>query len=154
MMTTNSASSRARSDDTFLGQVQRNLLAIISLVVALSALGYNTYRNELTETNRNVRSAGFEMLQELSELQLIADYAHYDKDTTQGNPITGWGRLLYMRDMSLLMSAEVVSGTELLTEVWGREWSTLHEEEVSNQRITEAINALRDQVRETITSLE
>jgi len=34
------------------GQIKNNLLAIISLVVAFSALGYNTWRNELTEHNR------------------------------------------------------------------------------------------------------
>ncbi|MCG8509145.1 MAG: aldehyde ferredoxin oxidoreductase C-terminal domain-containing protein, partial [Rhodospirillales bacterium] len=34
-------------------------LAVISLVVALTALGTNTWRNELTEYNRNIRHAGF-----------------------------------------------------------------------------------------------
>jgi hypothetical protein len=153
-MTGSSQQSSEKSSNSLLNQVQRNMLAIISLVVALSALGYNTYRNELTETNRNIRSAGFEMLQELAGLQLIADYAHYDKDAVQGNPIAGWGRLLYMRDMSQLVSLEVVAETENLTAVWGSEWSTLHEEEASNERITEAINTVRDQVRETITALE
>jgi len=153
-MTTEADQPGNRPAYTLGEQVQRNLLSIISLVVALSALGYNTYRNELTETNRNVRSAGFILLQELSELQLIADFAHYDKDVTRGNPISGWGRLLYMRDMSRLVSPEVMSGTETLIEVWGREWNSLHEEEESNKRITEAINTLREQVRVTITSLD
>jgi len=36
---------------TFREQIQRNLLAIISLAVAISALGYNTWRNETTEEN-------------------------------------------------------------------------------------------------------
>jgi hypothetical protein len=153
-MTTDTGQSNNQPSYTLAAQIQRNLLTIISLVVALSALGYNTYRNELTETNRNVRSAGFILLQELSELQLIADYAHYDKDTTKGNPIAGWARLLYMRDMSQLVSPQVAAGTESLIEVWGGEWSSLHEEEESNKRITEAINALRDQVRHTITSLD
>ena len=153
-MTIKTKSSMDRPASSLIMQVQRNMLSIISLVVAFSALSYNTYRNELTETNRNIRAAGFEMLHELAELQLIADYAHYDKDTMQGNPITGWGRLLYMRDMSLLMSLEVASETELLTKVWERESRTLHEDEESNKRITGAINVLRDQVRVTITALE
>ncbi len=37
-------------------QIKRNQLAIISLVVALIALGYNTWRNELTEENRTSHS--------------------------------------------------------------------------------------------------
>lgn len=139
---------------TLLQQVHRNLLAIISLVIAISALGYNTYRNELTEDNRNRRFAGFSMLQELSELQLLIDYAHYDKDTVKGNPITGWGHLLYLKDMSYLVSGEVAVETEALTKVWGLEWQTVRDDEASNQRVTAAISALRDQVRRTMESLD
>ncbi len=135
-------------------QVHANLLSIISLVVALTALGYNTYRNELTEHNRNIRSASFIILQELSQLQLIADHAHYEKNDAKGNPIDGWGRVLYMRDLSQLVSPEVMAGTEHLIEVWGRNWSKLESEEAANERITDAINALRDEVRVTITSLD
>jgi len=139
---------------TLLQQVHRNLLAIISLVVAVSALGYNTYRNELTEDNRNRRSAGFSMLQELSELQLLIDYAHYDKDTVKGNPISGWGHLLYLKDMSYLVSGEVVVETEALIKVWGLEWQMVRDDETSNRRVTAAINALRKQVRHSMLSLE
>jgi hypothetical protein len=139
---------------TLLQQVHRNLLAVISLVVAISALGYNTYRNELTEDNRNRRFAGFSMLQELSELQLLIDYAHYDKDTVKGNPIAGWGHLLYLKDMSYLVSGEVAVETKALTKVWGLEWQTVRDDEASNQRVTAAINALREQVRRTMESLD
>jgi hypothetical protein len=139
---------------TFLQQIHRNLLAIISLVVAMSALGYNTYRNELTEENRNIRSAGFSMLQELSELQLLIDYAHYDKDTVKGNPISGWGHLLYLKDMSYLVSSDVVVETEALIGIWGHEWETVRDDGASNRRVTAAIDTLRDQVRHTIASLD
>jgi hypothetical protein len=139
---------------TLLHQANKNLLAIISLVVALSALGYNTYRNELTEENRNVRFAGFALLQELAEMQQLIDYAHYDKDADKGNPITGWRHLLYVRDMSHLVSAEVVAETEALIQLWGDEWQTVRDDKTSNQRVTAGINALRDMVRKTMTSLE
>ena len=43
-------------------QLRRNAVALISLVVALSSLGYNTWRNEQTEANRNERQAAFEVL--------------------------------------------------------------------------------------------
>lgn len=139
---------------TLLQQIHRNLLAIISLVVAMTALGYNTYRNELTEENRNIRFAGFSILHELSELQLLIDYAHYDKDATRGNPISGWGHLLYVKDMSYLVSDEVVTGTEALITLWGREWHTVRDDETSNQRVTAGINALRNLVRHTMESLD
>jgi hypothetical protein len=140
--------------NTLLQQIHRNLLAIISLVVAMTALGYNTYRNELTEENRNIRFAGFSILQELSELQLLIDYAHYDKDTVKGNPITGWGHLLYVKDMSYLVSGEVVDETEALIKVWGHEWQTVREDKASNQRVTAGINGLRELIRHTMASLD
>jgi len=140
--------------NTLLQQIHRNLLAIISLVVAITALGYNTYRNELTEENRNIRFAGFSILQELSELQLLIDYAHYDKDTVKGNPITGWGHLLYVKDMSYLVSGEVVDETEALIKVWDNKWQTVRDDEESNQRVTAGINGLRELIRHTMASLD
>ena len=47
---------------TFREQLRSNAVALISLTVALSSLGYNTWRNERTEHNRNIRAAAFEIL--------------------------------------------------------------------------------------------
>lgn len=135
-------------------QIRQNMLAIISLIVAISALSYNTYRNELTELNRNKRSAGFELLKELNQLQLLIDYAHYDKDTEQGNPITGWGHVMYVKDMSHLISANVVADADHLGEIWAVEWETVYDNSASNQRITEGVNALRSRVRQEINALK
>ncbi|MEH6518906.1 MAG: hypothetical protein V7742_19685 [Halioglobus sp.] len=139
---------------SLMQQLHRNLLAVISLTVALTALGYNTYRNELSEANRNTRYAGFAMLQELAKLQLLADYAHYDSDPDKGNPITGWGQLLYLRDMGPLVSKEVLTETGALTEVWTNEWRTLRADEQSNQRVTAAIDKVREKVRRAISGLD
>ena len=54
--------------------LQANLLAIISLLIALASLSYNTWRNDATEQNRNQRAAGFALLQELAALQLLVDH--------------------------------------------------------------------------------
>jgi len=137
-----------------LNQVRDNLLAVISLVVAISALSYNTYRNELTELNRNKRHAGFELLKELNELQLLVDYAHYDKDSEQGNPISGWGHVMYVKDMSYLISASVVEDADKLGEIWAEEWESVHESKASNQHITAGVDALRSSVRYEINALK
>ena len=34
-------------------QLRRNTVALISIVIAVSSLSYNTWRNEKTEYNRN-----------------------------------------------------------------------------------------------------
>ena len=97
-------------------QIKRNQLAIISLAVALIALGYNTWRNELTEENRTIHEAGFEMLVHIGELQRITYLAHYDQDNIGGNPRKGWAEVLVLNDLGTLMPSEAYMRTEdLLT---------------------------------------
>jgi len=50
---------------TIRQQVRNNAVALISLLIALTSLGYNTWRNERTEHNRNSRTAAFEILTSL-----------------------------------------------------------------------------------------
>jgi len=137
-----------------LNQIQINSLSIISLIVALTALGYNTYRNELTEQNRNIRHAGFELLMELNELQLLTDFAHYGDDRKSANPIKGWSHILYINDMSYLISTQVSTQANLLQKTWTDEWETLHTNETSNKNITLAIKTLRNKVMDTMRRLD
>ena len=67
-----------------IDQVRNNAVAIISLVVALSGLGYNTWRNESTESNKNIRDAGLFMMKELTELQEVVLYARFDRSYSIG----------------------------------------------------------------------
>jgi hypothetical protein len=55
----------------FFDQIRRNAVALISLIIAVSSLSYNTWRNEKTEDNRNQRHAAFEVLLKLNELQQV-----------------------------------------------------------------------------------
>lgn len=77
-----------------LDQVKRNAVAIISLVVALSGLAYNTWRNESSEANKTTRDAGFFMMQELSELQETVLFARYDRDDERGDIKSGWSHVI------------------------------------------------------------
>ena len=46
-------------------QIHNNAVALISLVIAVSSLAYNTWRNETTEEQRNIRHAAFRVLENL-----------------------------------------------------------------------------------------
>src|SRR5256884_9706867 len=81
-------------------QLRDNAVALISLVVALGSLAYNTWRNERTEHNRNVRTAAFELLTRVAELERVVFLAQYDRDAAGGNPRTGWTYVLVIRDLS------------------------------------------------------
>ena len=65
-----------------IDQLKRNTVALVSIIIAVSSLSYNTWRNEKTEENRNQRLASFEVLLKLNELQQVIFYSHYDKDNS------------------------------------------------------------------------
>ena len=69
-----------------ISQIKANIVAIASIIVALTGMGYNTWRNEKTEINHNVRAAAFETLKNLGEAQTIIEYAHFKKDRTLRTP--------------------------------------------------------------------
>lgn len=137
-----------------LDQIRRNSVAIISLVVALSSLGYNTYRNEATENNRNIRTASFEVLKALGELQIIADHAHYEMDAVQGSSITGWGRVLLIRDLCRVISETTTDSSLELHKVWGNNWSGLGEQSDSIKAVTGQIDRVREDVLTALAALD
>ena len=128
-------------------QLRRNSLAIISLFVAFSALGYNTWRNEQTEHNRNIRQAGFEMLVHIGELQRITYLAHFDQDKVAGNPRKGWVEVLVLRDLARLMPAEGQIRSDALHEAWSKNWNGLgSDDDLAVAAIDNAINDLRNDI--------
>jgi hypothetical protein len=135
-------------------QLRNNSVALISLVVALSSLGYNTWRNERTERNRNVRTATFELLTKIAELQRVVYLAQYDRDPNGGNPRTGWTYVLVIRDLSTLVPAPVPARAAELQKVWSADWEGLgRDDERSVDHIDGAIDALRAATLATLTSL-
>lgn len=88
-------------------QDRTNAVALISLVVALAALGYSTWRNEITERNRNLRTAGFELLAEIGSLQQVVFYAHFNAGDARGDARMGWADVLTIEDLAALMPPEI-----------------------------------------------
>jgi len=131
----------------FTEQLQRNALALISLFVAFSALGYNTWRNEQTELNRNVRQAGFEILMHIGELQRITYLAHFDNDDVAGNPRKGWVEVLVLQDLARLMPDSGRIRSQQLHDAWNEHWSGLGgDDDFAVAAIDNAINDLRNDI--------
>ncbi|HSS47114.1 MAG TPA: hypothetical protein VLL03_06860 [Burkholderiales bacterium] len=139
---------------TISQQLHSNLVAIISLVVALSGLFYNNWREKVIEENRSIRIASFEVLKNLGELQLVVDYAHYQKNKQLGNPITGWGRVLLIKDLAQVIPDPVTKTTEELYRVWGAEFEKIESDEKSVERVTQAINTTRQSVLQALSQLK
>jgi hypothetical protein len=121
--------------------------------VALAGLGYNTWRNERTEENRNIRVASFEMLKTVGELQLIVDYAHFRKDQHMGDPTLGWGKVLFLRDLAQVVPEPVPEQTERLLSTWRDNWERIETDNGAVQRISGDIYNLRLRLLDTVHRL-
>jgi hypothetical protein len=126
-------------------QLRNNAVALISLAVAISSLGYNTWRNERTEHNRNVRTAAFEVLMRAGDLERVTFLAQYDRDRSAGSPRTGWTDVLAIRDLSALVPGSVPDRSAELLKVWGENWEGLgKDDETAVSRIDDAIGRVRE----------
>jgi hypothetical protein len=133
-------------NDSFREQVRRNAVALISIFIAVSSLSYNTWRNELTEYNRNQRLVSIELLLKLEELQELVFYNHYDRDTvTKGNPRSGWAIVLTTRDLAQILEQPLPESATALYSVWSNRWSDLGKPgDASAEAILESIQVVRD----------
>ena len=140
--------------NTFVEQLRRNAVALISLVVAVSSLSYNTWRNEATEDNRNLRVAAFEVLLKLGELQQVVFHVHYDRDLDKGNPRIGWAYVLTINDLAGILPDEMQDAAAALLQAWGENWEHLADSTVSLDIIMQALDATRSQTLVLLRSLE
>ena len=124
-------------------QLKANIVAITSVIVALTGMAYNTYRNERTEINHNVRAAAFETLKNLGEVQIVVDYAHFKKDRVRGDPRLGWGRMTLIHDLSQVLPAPGPEEADALLAAWRNNVDTLEDNSDSMIRITDEIQRLR-----------
>jgi len=135
-------------------QIRSNALALISLGVALTSVGYNTWRNERTEHNRNVRAATFQILTKLAEFERIVFLAQYDHDRAQGNPRIGWTDVIVIHDLASVAPAPLESKAASLREIWRANWEHLGEDdETSVDRIEAAVEELRQSALNALREL-
>ncbi len=109
---------------SILEQIRRNAVALISLVVAVTSLGYDTWRNEASEGNRNQRWASFELLLELGELHQVLDHLYYDRDIeNRGNPRKGWAIVDLIQGISIVIDDPIPARAQALHREWEDNWS-------------------------------
>jgi len=140
--------------NTIKSQIGRHSVALISLLVALSSLAYNTWRNEQTEENRNIRTAGIELLLKLGELERVVFYSHYDRDQDRGNPRSGWAYVLTIRDLGSIMHEPASSSSTELIGTWQQNWSGLGSDDLAASSISDSIDRTRNGVLAVLAALD
>jgi len=130
---------------TFRQQLQRNAVALISLVVAISSFAYNSWRNEQTELNRNQRFASFEILLKLNELQQLVFHRIYDPLLVEkGNARMGWTHIITINDLSQVLPPPLYDESQKLLNVWDANWSDLSIDSEGSKAVLAEIDSLRE----------
>lgn len=122
------------------------ITAILSLVLAVVGFSYNAWRLEVTEDNNTVRTAAFEVLKQLAQLEQIIYALHYDENRIEGSPRKGWVAIGLITDLTMLVSSEVDAKAQNLKNVWAENWVSVE----SNQNTVDLLVAEIDTVRLTI----
>ena len=135
-------------------QVRRNAVALISLVIAITSLGYNTWRNEVSEHNRTQRFGAFETLLLLGELEQLTFDAHYGESPPQQFTRKGWATVRTVRDIAMIIDEPVPAAADTLHATWSLHSAGLGSEVESVEAIREAIEATREATREALQALE
>jgi len=128
--------------------------AIFSVVFAVVGFSYNAWRLEVTEDNSNIRSASFEVLTVLAELEQIIYAAHYDKDIKEGSPRKGWVKIGLIVDLGSLISSSSEEQAQKLKAAWQKNWEIMaHDIDATNILVSE-IDAVRNEIKLTLNELE
>jgi hypothetical protein len=138
-----------------IGQLRRNIVALISLTIAITSLGYNTWRNEHSEGNRNKRFAAFEILKKLNQVQQLVFHRRYDPELiVNGNARTGWVYILTIKDMSKVLPSTMEADAEKLRLVWSENWQNIEDNDVSAENLLAELDLMRDKTVQFLTALD
>ena len=174
VVTDTAADKPRRGRRRFWDQVNNNLVALISLVLAITSLGYNTWRNETTEVQRNWRDASFQILVEIGELNQIILMRRYFSNSPGAQPeapvegsfipqpeswVRGWGSVAMVRDLTAVMPRPLPEQGRQLFDQWQLHASALHDRsdpearEEAEDKLLGSIERLRLAVVKLISDL-
>lgn len=127
--------------------------ALTSLLFALVGFSYNAWRLEVSESNATIRTASFQMLLELGNLEQLVYALHYDKSTLQGNLRTGWVKVGLIQDLSMLSTVDVQATSKDLHQTWNQHSNLMPAKQSSATAIIESADALRTAIKESLANL-
>lgn len=130
------------------------ITAIFSVIFAVVGFSYNAWRLEVSEGNSNIRTASFEVLKILAELEQLVYAAHYDKDQIEGNPRIGWVKIGLIVDLSTLISSSAQGRAQILKAEWGNNWETFAVDRNATDVLVREIESVRGEIKLTLAALE
>lgn len=143
-------------------QFRANWLAFVSLAIAVFGLLYNTWRNETTEHQRNVREAAFFTIQRLTDFQSAVNQVVYRDGCERGLHIEAWGHLQAIETLSNILPDDAMADSRALKTVWSNAAQTLCQPQtdqdtrraLDQQQIYPAVQRLERSIVETVRALQ
>ena len=130
------------------------ITSIFSMLFAVLGFSYNAWRMELTEDKSNIRTASFEVLTQLSEMEQVIYAAHYDKNIQDGNPRKAWVKVGLIVDLSGLISVQVEKDAKELRVLWSNSWQFFKEDETATKNLVEKIDKVRNSIKNSLKNLK
>ncbi|RDH85679.1 MAG: hypothetical protein DIZ80_01765 [endosymbiont of Galathealinum brachiosum] len=130
------------------------ITSIFSMLFAVLGFSYNAWRMELTEDNNNIRTASFEVLTQLSEMEQVIYAAHYDKNMVDGSPRKAWVKVGLIVDLSSLISPHVERDSNDLKTLWSESWQMVKDDETATQNLVMQIDKIRDSIKLALGDLQ
>ncbi len=126
---------------------------IISIFSAVLSFSYNAWRLELSEDNSTIRTASFQVLVELAELEQGMYSLHYDHKE-DWSPRKGWVSIALIRDLSMLIGTPAAKEAQVLHAKWKALWPDIEQDPVALNSIISQIDVLRERITKDLASLE
>jgi len=131
------------------------MVALISLAVAVTGLGYNTWRNEASEHNRNQRLVSIELLLMLGDLEQLTLDKHYGADADrEAVSRKAWAKVLSIRDLAQIAEGSVPESAMALYGIWSVDYDELGESTAAKDRIVSALDEVRSDAHDVLKSLD
>ncbi|WP_046004615.1 hypothetical protein [Pseudoalteromonas rubra] len=130
------------------------LSLIASMLFAFAGFAYNAWRLEVSEQNNNIRTACFEMLKELAQLEQLIYIAHYDQNKVEGSPRRGWISVGLINDFSYLTNGELQKSATTLKATWSKNWQSIDASTQAVDLVVQDIDNVRAEIKQLLNRLE
>ena len=131
------------------------MVALISLAVAVTGLGYNTWRNEASEHNRNQRLVSIELLLMLGDLEQLTLDKHYGADADRDAVSRkAWAKVLSIRDLAQISEGSVPESAMALYDILSSDYDELGDSTGAKDRVVSALDEVRGDAHDVLKSLD
>ena len=126
-------------------------VSVLIMIFAMLSLVYSIYRTDVNQKNNIYREAGFELLQQLNQLQLVTDKELYGIKSKE-RFIDGWANIMMIGDLSIYFKLNIQTQSKTLELAWSENFEKLDTKE-ANEKVSNEIFEMRGLIKEVILEL-